>query len=77
MKLGDEGYDWFDELNKLAIDNQEHLSEWQQDFITDFGAKAANFDAGTFISEKQLAQLNKIAEALGVDQLTEDKLNDD
>lgn len=75
MKLG-QASGWAIEVITYAEENMNLLSEWQQGFINSYGQKVRDFEEDCYVSDKQLEQLDKIAEALGVDQCDRSELDD-
>lgn len=75
MRLGEDGFAWFEEVYALSGDNDNKLTDWQKEFIQNYNVKVEQYCDQCFISEKQMEQLNKIAENLGVTLLTEADLD--
>jgi hypothetical protein len=65
MQLGDKGHDWMEGLYALYTDSRSLTTSWQQDFLDNMWTRVENFGGGTFVSEKQLEHLNKIADIYG------------
>lgn len=66
MRLGDKGYQWVEDINKCYTDGASLCNTWQQEFFENFWKKAHDFENEAYITEKQLMQLNKIADIFGV-----------
>ena len=77
MRLGREGLVIFNEIIECIPGNEANLTEWQQQFISDYSEKVANWDEGAYITSKQLVQVNNIAEALGCEAISEEVLDHD
>lgn len=67
MKLGKPGAEWVGTINACYIDGRSMCTTWQQTFFDSFWQKADDFEEEANISQKQLDQLNKIAEIFGID----------
>lgn len=66
MRLGQRGATWVEEINLLYTGAQSLCTQWQQEFFESFWKKADDFGATAYVSEKQLDQLNKIADVYGL-----------
>lgn len=75
MRLGDKGDKWLSGLNETYTDASSLCSTWQQEFFENYVAKAADYGAEGYITEKQLKQLNKIADIYGYPQIDEGDLD--
>lgn len=77
MRLGNKGWAIVQSLDIDVYSHSGLLSEWQQQFFQSFWEKAQEWEDECFISEKQLAQLNKIQELMGGEPLLEEDLSAD
>jgi hypothetical protein len=77
MKLGPYGEKWIGGLNELFTDARSLCTDWQQTFFTGIVEKAEKFGDGAYITEKQLFQLNKIADVYGYAEIEESELDDE
>jgi hypothetical protein len=77
MKLGPYGEKWIGGLNELFTDSASLCTTWQQEFFTGIVEKAEKFGDGAYITEKQIVQLNKIADIYGYQELDETELDHD
>jgi len=77
MKLGHEGLAIFNEIAECGSANVSNLSEWQQEFLSSYAEKVEKWGDGCFITSKQLVQINKMAEALGCEMISEEVLDND
>ncbi len=75
MKVG-QAIDEFKELVDYAKENLSTLTAWQQEFIIDFGRRVYDFEEECFVSDRQLDQLDKISETLGLDKIDRGMLDD-
>lgn len=66
MKLGKRGVQWVEEISHLYTGAESLCTTWQQEFFESFWKKADDFGEGAFITDKQLSQLNKIADIYGL-----------
>ena len=69
MRLGEEGWGFVEELIEHYTDGSSLCTSWQQEFFESFSEKASDYEEETYVTEKQLAQLNKIAEIFGMEPL--------
>lgn len=73
-QLGRKGVTFVEELEEYFTDSASLCTEWQQDFFKSFAQKANRFGEEAYITDKQLAQLNKIAETFGLEPKTMEDL---
>ena len=66
MRLGKRGYQWVEDIASQYTDGASMCTTWQQEFFEGFWSKAQNFQDEGYITEKQIVQLNKIADIYGV-----------
>lgn len=66
MKLGKRGVTWVEDIRTCYTGAESLCTSWQQEFLESFWKKADDFGEGAFITEKQLTQLNKIADVYGL-----------
>ena len=53
-----------DALLKRCLDNDDALSQWENDFVSDFVDRIAKYKENTNVSSKQQAVLDRIEEKL-------------
>jgi len=66
MNLGPGGKDWIEDIYTVYTDSASLCTTWQQEMFESFYDKVSSFGDNTFVSEKQLLQLNKIADIYGI-----------
>jgi len=77
MKLGKRGVEFVEQIGRQFTDSASLCSSWQQEFFESFSEKVDTFGDEAYITDKQLTQLNKIAEIYGMVELKASELNDD
>lgn len=77
MRLGENGAKWISSLDKLFTDSSSLCTNWQIDFFQSYMDKSGTYGVGAYVTEKQLAQLNKIADALGLTNIEKDELDNE
>lgn len=75
MRLGEKGAEFIEKLAEMGDEHPSLLTEWQQQFLDDYYRKVELYGDETYVTEKQLEQLNNIAEQLGFELIAEDELD--
>jgi hypothetical protein len=57
--------DWFGGLMSVYTDSSSLCTTWQQTFVEDMAGRVEKWGSDVKISQKQLVQLNKIADIYG------------
>jgi hypothetical protein len=77
MRLGKKGVEFIGLIESAFTDSASLCTTWQQDFFESFTEKVEKFGDEAYITDRQLTQLNKMAEIYGIVELQEKELDNE